>query len=289
MIWGLTNSSPRYICCVLQPVCCFTSNEYSSVLRSQCHQRNNCCKRSFKIIILCQRKTPGEIVFVGAGPGEKKWLTWAAVKELRKAQVVLYDHLVDKEILKLCNKDCEQFEVGKAIHCSEDTRVLQKDIHNLLEHYYRRGKYIIRLKGGDPGIFGRLAEEIDHIKSFGGKYRLVPGISSVFAAPLLAGIPLTHKNWSKSLTITTGHDLSQLDFKLLAKSETLVFVMATRNLSEIAQRLIENGKSSDTPAAVIYNAGMFNQQEVFGTLKEWASRELKVQFQPGTVVVGKIV
>ncbi|GJD11431.1 Uroporphyrinogen-III C-methyltransferase [Galdieria sulphuraria] len=167
--------------------------------------------------------------------------------------------------------DCEQFEVGKAIHCSEDTRVLQKDIHNLLEHYYRRGKYIIRLKGGDPGIFGRLAEEIDHIKSFGGKYRLVPGISSVFAAPLLAGIPLTHKNWSKSLTITTGHDLSQLDFKLLAKSETLVFVMATRNLSEIAQRLIENGKSSDTPAAVIYNA------------------ELKVQFQPGTVVVGKIV
>lgn len=158
-----------------------------------------------------------------------------------------------------------------------------------MQYYYDQGKYIVRLKGGDPGVFGRLAEEIDYIKNFGGSFRLVPGISSVLAAPLLAGIPLTHKVWSKSVTLATGHDLSQLDFEWLAKSETLVFVMATRSLSEIAQRLVENGKSPDTLVAVIYNAGMSNQHESFGTLKEWALGSLKVYFEPGTVIIGRVV
>ncbi|GJQ15721.1 hypothetical protein GpartN1_g7512.t1 [Galdieria partita] len=290
MFCGFTScSSFQHLSCFSHSLCCFSSGGCSFVIALRYYRHSNCRRRNYKSIILCQRKTQGQIVFVGAGPGGKEWLTWAAVKELRKAQVVLYDHLVDKETLKICNKQCEQVEVGKAIHSSHDNRVLQKDIHDLLEYYYRRGKYIVRLKGGDPGIFGRLADEIEYIKNFGGRYRLIPGISSALAAPLLAGIPLTHKDWSKSLTITTGHDLSQLDFKLLAKLDTLVFVMGTRTLSEIAQRLLENGKSSDTLVAVIYNAGMCHQHEDFGTLKDWALGNLKAQFQPGTVVIGRIV
>lgn len=160
------------------PLCCFISSGFQFSRRPP---QSNWWNKSHKaLVVACQRRASSEIVFVGAGPGGKEWLTWAAIKELRKAQVVLYDYLVNKEILKLCNKQCEKISVGKAIHGSHEKIVLQKvltsryvtyvfndnlkDIHDLLEYYYRKGKYIIRLKGGDPGIFGRLAEEIDCVK-----------------------------------------------------------------------------------------------------------------------------
>src|SRR5262245_55673330 len=206
----------------------------------------------------------GRVYLIGAGPGDPDLITIKGVRCLESSSCVVYDYLVNPDLLKYAPASAELIHVGKK---GGETHISQEQINNLMVQKARSGITVARLKGGDPFIFGRGGEEAAALADAGIRYEVVPGITSGYAAPAYAGIPVTHRDFSPSVTFITGHedpskDDSFIDWKALAHNMgTLVFFMGVKNLSEIVEKLVHYGKSRDTPIALI-QWGTHLRQEV---------------------------
>jgi uroporphyrinogen III methyltransferase/synthase len=231
-----------------------------------------------------------KVYIVGAGPGDPDLLTIKAKKVLGEADVVLYDRLLNPIMLEGLN--AELIDVGKSAGSHNMT---QEDINKLLIQKAEEGKTIVRLKGGDPYVFGRGGEEALALIDNGIPFEFVPGVTSAIAAPGLAGIPVTHRGVSSSLTVVTGHEEpgkeSPLDWSVLAKvSGTLIVLMGISRLEQNISALIDGGKSSETPAALVEKGGWPEQRLVKGKLGDIAEAARKAEIQaPAILVVGEVV
>lgn len=235
----------------------------------------------------------GWVALVGAGPGDPELLTIRGRRYLEAADVVVYDRLVDQRLLGHAPKDAELIDVGKKPGGPRDR---QGEINALLVERARSGKRVVRLKGGDPFIFGRGGEEVAALVEKNVPFEVVPGITSAIGAPAYAGIPLTHRGVSSSLTIVTGSESPDkqgglVDWSLLAKSGgTLSLLMGWENLPTIAQALIDGGREEDTPVAAVQWGTWSNQKTVVGTLVDIAERTRREGLSnPVVVVVGEVV
>ena len=196
----------------------------------------------------------GEVVLVGAGPGDAGLLTLHALQAMQAADVVLYDALVSDEILAMVRKDADKISVGKRAGAHH---VQQEATNRLLVQYAQEGKRVVRLKGGDPFVFGRGGEEAQVLAEAGIPYRIVPGITAALGATAYAGIPLTHRDCAQSALFITGHSRhngSEPDWRTLAlNNQTLVVYMGTLKAADITAKLIEYGRDAETPVAVVSN------------------------------------
>ncbi|MGL4883059.1 MAG: uroporphyrinogen-III C-methyltransferase, partial [Waterburya sp.] len=223
---------------------------------------------------------------VGAGIGKEEYLTIRGKQLLSTAEVLIYDALVDESLLKLVPEDCLKLCVGKR---GGQASTPQAKINQLLVAYCLQGKQVVRLKSGDPLIFGRANEEIAALEQANCNCELIPGISSALAAPLLAGIPLTDKDLSRCFVVVSGHQPEQLDWSALAKIDTLVILMGGRFLSLIIKNLIANGRSPEQPVAIIRNCGRSQQEIFWGTLTDIVKSTTGVPLSPAVIVIGDVV
>ncbi len=234
----------------------------------------------------------GIVYLVGSGPGDPKLFTLRGKECLEEADVVVYDRLCNPRLLQFARPDAELIYAGKR---PDRHSLSQDEINQTLVDFALQGKTVVRLKGGDPFVFGRGGEEAEELVDAGVSFQIVPGITSAIAAPAYAGIPLTHRDFASSAAIITGHedpdkDTSAHDWpKLATATGTLVFLMGVRNLPKIVDRLIENGRRADTPVACIRWGTWPRQQTVSGTLEtivEVVKREgLR---SPAVIVVGGV-
>ncbi|HKO55436.1 MAG TPA: uroporphyrinogen-III C-methyltransferase [Thermoanaerobaculia bacterium] len=231
----------------------------------------------------------GKVYLVGAGPGDPGLLTRRAAELLGNADLVALDALVSKEIASLVGKSAEVVYVGK--RASAHT-LPQDRINQLLIDEAKKGKRVVRLKGGDPFVFGRGGEEAEELRAAGVAFEIVPGISSAIAGPAYAGIPVTHREHSTSLTLVTGHEsegTTGIDWETLAKSRgTIVFLMGFGNLPLIVRQLTSNGMAADRPIAVISKATTPEQRTVTGTLADIQTKTEGMP-TPALIVVGDVV
>lgn len=232
----------------------------------------------------------GKVYLVGAGPGDPGLLTVRGLELLRKAQVIVYDQLVNPAILENCSPDAERIYAGKqaALHC-----IAQDSINRVLIDYAKRGYEVVRLKGGDPFVFGRGGEEAEALADAGISFEIVPGVSSVVAVPAYAGIPLTHRNFASSFAVVTGHEARKphdsADWSKLATAvDTLVILMGLGNLPIIVSKLLAHGRAPETPVAVIRCGTTAIQETVSGTLVDIVERSAFVK-APALIVVGDVV
>lgn len=243
-------------------------------------------------------KTPSEqaprVALVGAGPGDPELLTIKALRRLEAAQVVLYDHLVSPLILSLCAPTARMIDVGKI---PGGKATAQEVINALLVKEARGGALVVRLKGGDPFVFGRGGEEALALAEAGIGYEIVPGISSSTSVPALAGIPVTHREVATHFTVITGmsaRDVTQelaASWRALAQAGgTLVFLMGVRTMPQIVARLIDGGLSATTPAAIIERGACPEQRIIVTTLAELVqARDAHEVGSPAIIVVGQVV
>lgn len=234
------------------------------------------------------RKKMGHVFLVGAGPGDPGLLTLRAAELLAEADVVLYDRLVNPEILKHA-KNATLVPVGKKPGRPGTLR--QDRIHRLLIRYARAGFRTVRLKGGDPFVFGRGGEEQAALAAAGVPCTVTPGVSSFYSAPAAAGIPVTHRGLSTGFAVFTAHEAmhgsSGTPWEALAQIPTLVFLMGVESLPEIVRRLLAAGRDADTPAAVISRGTLPDQAVVIATLGTIAERARDLR-APATIVVGAV-
>ncbi|WP_456419404.1 uroporphyrinogen-III C-methyltransferase [Methanocaldococcus infernus] len=227
-----------------------------------------------------------KVYIVGAGPGDKELITLKALKLIKEADVIVYDDLIDKEILKEAKKDAELIYVGKR---KGKHSFKQEEINRILVKKAKEGKKVVRLKGGDPFIFGRGGEEILELKKNNIPYEVVPGVSSAIAVPEVVGIPLTHRGVAKSVTITTGHEKEgekKIDYSKFV-ADTLVILMAITNLENIVKELMKS-RGEDEPIAIILKGFTKEQRVIKGTLKDIVEKAKDIE-PPGIIVVGKVV
>jgi len=231
----------------------------------------------------------GKVYIVGAGPGDPELITLKGLNILRKADVVIYDRLVSEDLVAMAVNAKELIYMGK--HVGESER--QKEINKLLIEKARQYEVVVRLKNGDPFVFGRGGEECEALRDAGIEYEVIPGISSALAAPLYAGIPLTHRNFSSSVTITVGHrkEGKELDLKRAFRSaDTVVVLMGVSNLAEIVKQAMEAGLSTKTPVAIIERATTREQRVITGTLEDIVKRAEEEKVAPPAVIVfGNVV
>jgi len=234
----------------------------------------------------------GIVYIVGAGPGDPGLITRRGLERLRAAEVVVYDRLVHPDLLEEAPPWAERIFVGKRPG-SEGHSLPQEQINTLLIETARGGRVVVRLKGGDPFVFGRGAEECEALRAAGVAYEVVPGVTSAIAAPGAAGIPVTHRRHASAFAVVAGHECdaaSDLDWDALARLPALVFLMGLRALPQITARLIAHGMPEETPAAVIASATLPEQRSVIGTLATLAERAAAARLEPpATLVVGDIV
>jgi uroporphyrinogen III methyltransferase/synthase len=234
----------------------------------------------------------GTVYLVGAGPGDPDLLTLKGKNCLEQAEVILYDRLVSAELLEHPAEGAELIYVGKQAgkHCAN-----QREIEQLLVRKAREGKLVVRLKGGDPFVFGRGGEETVALKRAGIPYEIVPGVSSAIAAPAYAGIPVTHRSCASSVAIVTGHETSkgsgQVKWNELIRSvDTLVILMGLHNLKQIMNHLLESGCEPQRPVALIHAATRPSQKSLLGTVQTIADLARQAKFQsPTVIVVGEVV
>ncbi len=232
----------------------------------------------------------GRVYIVGAGPGDPELLTIRAFKILRKADVVIYDRLVGKDILACVKPSAMLFYAGK-----EDGyhSLTQNSINRLLFTYAEKGYTVVRLKGGDPFVFGRGGEEAFFLASKGVAFEVVPGITSAIGVPIYAGIPLTYRGVASSFAVVTGREAefkkeSSINFDSLAGIDTLVFLMAVSSRKEIATRLIRSGRDPLEPVAFVEEGTTERQRVVLSTLEDVATDPPEVR-PPAIFVVGRVV
>ncbi|TXE30669.1 siroheme synthase CysG [Serratia ureilytica] len=231
----------------------------------------------------------GEIALVGAGPGDVGLLTLRGLQVMQQADVVLYDHLVSGEILDLVRRDAERICVGKRAGAHS---VIQEETNRLLVELAQQGKRVVRLKGGDPFIFGRGGEELQVAAAAGIPFQMVPGVTAAAGATAYAGIPLTHRDHAQSVTFITGHcrpDGDGLDWADLARArQTLAIYMGTMKAADISQRLIAHGRDASTPVAVISRGTRADQQVQIGTLEQLEYLAQRAPL-PALLVIGEVV
>ena len=234
----------------------------------------------------------GRVYLVGAGPGDPGLMTIAGLQRLKEADVVVYDRLVSEALLKEARANADLIFVGKAAGESHD----QEAINRLLVEQAREAKCVVRLKGGDPFVFGRGGEEAEALRAAGIPFEVVPGVTSAVAVPAYAGIPVTHRGLASTFAVVTGHEdpekpESSIDWPKLATAvDTLVFLMGTKTLPEIVEKLIANGQAPDTPVAVIRWGTTPEQRTVAGTLRDIAVRVEEAGITPPAItVVGEVV
>lgn len=226
------------------------------------------------------------IYFIGAGIGGIENLTVKAYGLLQQADVIIYDALIEENILNLAPNNCLKIDVGKR---GGKVSISQTKINQLLVKYAPEYQTIIRLKSGDPTIFARIHSEIETLTTINTNFEILPSISSVFAAPLLAGIILTEKEDSRYFTVLSGHNPEDLDWLALSKIDTLVILMGGQNLTQIISLLTINGKPSDSPIAIIHWAGTPQQQIWIGTLDNIVAKTLNISLSPCVIVIGKVI
>ncbi len=230
------------------------------------------------------------VYLTGAGPGDIELMTMKAYRLVQNADALVFDRLANPKILELCKPNCEMINVGK-----EDGHHLvpQEEINELLYQLSLKYENIVRLKGGDPFVFGRGGEEGLYLYERGIKFEIIPGISSSIAAPAYAGIPVTHRNVATSFKVITGHESSdkaksQINWECMKDEDTLVFLMGFHKLKSICSKLQKVGKSATTPIAVISKGTTIEQEVVVGTLKNIVEKSAHLS-SPVMFIVGEVV
>jgi len=234
----------------------------------------------------------GKVYLVGAGPGDPDLLTVKGLRCLQEADVVLYDRLINPELLNFAKKDAQLIYCGKLPHYHT---MKQETINHFLVKYAKKGLQVVRLKGGDPFVFGRGGEEAEACVNADVRFEIVPGITSGIAASAYAGIPVTHRTLSKSFAFVTGHQAGDEEashqWKHLAKAvDTICVYMGVSHLPSIVSKLVQNGKSEETPIALVHWGTYREQQTVVGTLATIVERvqEAKIT-NPSMIVIGEVV
>lgn len=235
----------------------------------------------------------GKVYLVGAGPGDPGLMTLKGKSLLEHCDVVIYDALVSPEVMAMVNPRAEQINAGKR---RGNHSLLQPETTQLLIEKAKSHAIVVRLKGGDPFIFGRGGEEMASLAAAGVPVEVVPGITSGIAAPAYAGIPLTHRDYSSSVTFVTGHEMSgkyrpEINWEAIALgSETIVIYMGLHNLTEIITRLTSAGLPTNTPIALIRQGTRVDQSELVGTLADIVAQVEATEFTPPAIaVIGKVV
>jgi uroporphyrinogen III methyltransferase / synthase len=232
------------------------------------------------------------VYLVGAGPGDPDLITLKGLRSIAAADVLIYDYLAPKALLSHMRPECESIYVGKQ---GGDHTLSQEQINDLILEKAREGKIVTRLKGGDPFIFGRGGEEAEILADAGISFEIVPGVTSAIAAAAYAGIPLTHREYTSTVAFVTGHEdplktESSIDWASLAKIGTLVFFMGVKNLPHIVQMICRNGRSADTPAALVRWGTTSRQHTVTGTLADIVGRARQAGIKaPAIIVIGEVV
>lgn len=230
----------------------------------------------------------GEVVLVGAGPGDAGLLTLKGLQQIQQADVVVYDRLVSDEIMNLVRRDADRVFVGKraGYHC-----VPQEEINQILLREAQSGKRVVRLKGGDPFIFGRGGEELETLCHAGIPFSVVPGITAASGCSAYSGIPLTHRDYAQSVRLVTGHLKTggELDWaNLAAEKQTLVFYMGLNQAAAIQEQLIAHGMQADMPVALVENGTSVQQRVVSGALSQLGDLAQQVK-SPSLIIVGRVV
>ena len=231
-----------------------------------------------------------KVYLTGAGAGDVELLTLKAAKVIKEADVIIYDKLVNPEILEMANKNCEFLFVGKE---SGFHSVPQDEINEIIYQCALKHKTVVRLKGGDPFVFGRGAEEALYLRQRNISFEIIPGISSSIAVPAYAGIPVTHRGITTSFRVVTGHEtpnkkISQIEWESFLNDETIVFLMGYHNIGLITSKLIGLGKRKNYPCAVISKGTTKEQQVVVGTLEEISEKSKNLP-TPIIIVIGEVI
>ncbi len=231
-----------------------------------------------------------KVYLTGAGPGDVELLTIKALKAIQKADVIIYDRLANPEILKEARKDTELIFVGKE---KGNHKIPQSEINELIYQCSLKYKNVVRLKGGDPFVFGRGGEEALYLKQRDIKFEIIPGVTSAISVPAYAGIPVTNRGITPSFRVVTGHrkssdNIANINWQSFIEDETIVFLMGLHNINLIVSKLLEVGKNENYPCAIISNGTTKKQKVITGTLKDIVEKS-KEAVSPAIIIVGEVV